>query len=440
MIRLLVALAVMAAAVFLAKYALHDDANYVVIGVGSWYLKSSLTVFVVLLLVTFVPAYLLVRVVLTLWRSPRMMKTWRLGRQYKDAQDALSEGLMSLAEGRWRDAENQLVHSVRQGANPQLGYIAAARAAQSLGASERRDDYLRVASDVKSTSSVAVGITQAQMLLNESQREQALATLLQLHSDSPRHAHVLELLSQLHAELEDWRSLLDLVPALRMQKVVSKREGDALEVKSHLGLLIDSALDGEPSLQQQWETMPKTMRENVELIGAFVELCLELGQANTGERGLFDAINRHWDDRLVYLYGMVEGDDPKRQLNDAERWLAGREEHAILLLTLGRLCIRNRLWGKARSYLDASIGLEPRDESYRTLTELLDEIGETDEAARQARNALSLTRSRLMFLPATARDRFDSREPKRSPSHEAPPSEPTSDSQVPAVAHSGAGQ
>ena len=156
MIRLLVALAVMAAAVFLAKYALHDDANYVVIGVGSWYLKSSLTVFIVLLLVTFVPAYLLVRIVVTLWRSPGMMKTWRLARQYKDAQDALSQGLMSLAEGRWRDAENQLIHSVRQGANPQLGYIAAARAAQSLGASQRRDDYLRVASEVKSTSSVAV--------------------------------------------------------------------------------------------------------------------------------------------------------------------------------------------------------------------------------------------------------------------------------------------
>ena len=438
MIRLLFALLVMIAAVWLAKYALHDDANYVVIGVGSWYLKSSLTVFVVLLLVVFVPAYLLVRVIITLWRSPRSMKTWRLGRQYKDAQDALSEGLMGLAEGRWREAENQLIHSVKQGANPQLGYIAAARAAQSLGARARRDDYLRVASDVKSSSSVAVGITQAQMQLNESQREHALATLLQLHSDSPRHGHVLELLSQLYADLEDWGSLLDLVPALRMQKVVSKRQGDALEVESHQGLLIDAALEGETSLQQQWETLPKTMRENVDLIGAYVELCLELGQSNTGERGLYASINRYWDDRLVYLYGMVEGEDSKRQLNDAEKWLAGREEHAILLLTLGRLCIRNRLWGKARSYLDASIGLDPSDDSYRALTDLLDEIGETEEAARQARNALSLTRSRLVFLSAAARDRFDARETKRAPGHEARP--PAPESEVPAITHSHAAQ
>ena len=211
------------------------------------------------------------------------------------------------------------------------------------------------------------------MLLNESQREQALATLLQLHSDSPRHGHVLELLSQLHAELEDWRSLLDLVPALRMQKVVSKRQGDALEVKSHLGLLIDSTLDGEPSLQQLWETMPKTMRENVELIGAYVELCLELSQSKSGERGLFDAINRHWDDRLVYLYGMVEGDDPKRQLNDAEKWLAGRRGARHTTADLGTFV-----------YSKSSVGqgtfLSGRQHRSRTTRRVLSDL---DRAARR---------------------------------------------------------
>ena len=412
MIRLLVALFVMVAAVWLAKYALHDDASYVVIGFGSWYLKSSLTVFVVLLMVVLVPMYFLVRIALALWRSPRSMKAWRRGRRYKDAQEALSDGLMALAEGRWREAENQLIHSVKQGANPQLGYIAAARAAQSLGASGRRDDYLRVASDVNPSVSVAVGLTQAQMQLNESQREHALATLLQLHSESPRHAHVIELLSQLYADLEDWQRLLDLVPALRMQKVVSKRQGDALEVKAHLGILMDSAVDAGVNLQTRWDAMPKSMRENVELLGAYVEICLERGERQTSERLLYASINRRWDDRLVYLYGRVAGEDSKRQLNVAEKWLTGREENALLLLSLGRLCIRNRLWGKARSYLDVSIGLDPSIESYQTLTKLLEEIGETEEAAQQARNALALTQSRLVFLPSSARERFCSYESK----------------------------
>ena len=412
MIRLLFALAVVVVAVWLAKYSLHNDANYVVIGLGPWVIKSSLTVFIVLLLVASVPAYFLVRTALALWRSPRSMQAWRRGRQYKDAQEALSDGLIALAEGRWREAENQLIHSVKQGANPQLGYIAAARAAQSMGAKGRCDEYLRVASEIKSDTSVAVGITQAQMQLNESQREQALATLLQLRSYSPRHGHVLELLSQLYESLEDWQRLLELVPALRVQKVVTKREGDALEVRAHYGLLADAALDGELGLEQRWNAMPSTMRVIVELLGAYIELGLELGASKLGERLLYAAINREWDDRLVYLFGMTQGEDPKRQLKDAEKWLAAHEGNALLLLTLGRLCIRNRLWGKARSYLDASIGLDLRADSYRTLVELLDEIGESDEAAQQARNALSLTRPRLVFLTSSVRERITSRETK----------------------------
>lgn len=430
MIRLLFALLVMVAAVWLAKYALHDDANYVVIGVGSWSLKSSLTVFVVLLAMVLVPAYFLVRVLVALCRSPGAMKAWRRGRKYKDGQEALSEGLMALAEGRWREAENQLIYAIKQGANPQLGYIAAARAAQSLQAAGRRDDYLRLASDVNPKASVAVGITQAQLQLNESQREQALATLLQLHTDSPRHAHVLALLSQLHTDLEDWQVLLDLIPALRMQKVVTKRGGDALEVKCHLGLLVKSAENGAISLQHRWRAMPSSMRENIDLLGAYVELGLEHDEMQNCVPLLYASINRQWDDRLVYLYGRIQGEDPTRQLNDAEKWLRGREENAFLLLSLGRLCIRNRLWGKARSYLDASIGLDPHNDSYQTLIELLDEIGESAEAANAARSALALTPPRWVFLPPSVHGRL--LVPEESPNA------PLDQEQTPALAAQGA--
>jgi len=412
-IRLLLALLLLVGTVWLGKFALHDDTNYVVIGIGSWYLKSSLTVFVVLLAIVAVPLYLLVRVIIVLWQSPRSMRTWRRVRRHNDAQQALSEGLMALTEGRWRDAEGQLVHSAKQGANPQLSYIAAARAAQSLGANQRRDDYLRMANDVKPNLSVAVGITQAQIQLNESQREQALATLLQLHSESPRHAQVLALLSQLYVDLEDWHRLLDLIPTLRMQKVVTKRQGDELEVKAHLGNFVESALNEHSgvALGKAWEAMPKSMHDNADLLGAYVELGLVLGETDNFERLLYVSINRRWDDRLVYLYGRVNGTDPKRQLNDAERWLDGRESNAWLLLSLGRLCIRNRLWGKARSYIDESISLEPHSDSYQTLTELLDEIGETEEAARQARTALALSSSRSVFLESNVFEKIVSRKP-----------------------------
>jgi len=48
------------------------------------------------------------------------------------------------------------------------------------------------------------------------------------------------------------------------------------------------------------------------------------------------------------------------------------------------------LWGKARSYLDASIGITPRVDSYRELAELLELLGEDEAAMACYRDGLRL--------------------------------------------------
>jgi len=71
------------------------------------------------------------------------------------------------------------------------------------------------------------------------------------------------------------------------------------------------------------------------------------------------ALSRRWSDSLVELYGRVTAKDCARQLSSAENWLQEQPSNPVLLLTLGRLCLKNKLWGKARSYLEASIGAAP---------------------------------------------------------------------------------
>ena len=50
---------------------------------------------------------------------------------------------------------------------------------------------------------------------------------------------------------------------------------------------------------------------------------------------------------------------PCASIERAESWLKQHPDDAALLLTLGRLCAQQELWGKAQSYLDASIAVEP---------------------------------------------------------------------------------
>ena len=86
----------------------------------------------------------------------------------------------------------------------------------------------------------------------------------------------------------------------------------------------------------------------------------------------------------------VEGADASKQLKRAEGWLSNHAEDPDLLLTTARLCLRNELWGKARSYLESVISLRPTPEAYREYGALLNQLGETDAAADAYRDGLGM--------------------------------------------------
>ena len=60
-----------------------------------------------------------------------------------------------------------------------------------------------------------------------------------------------------------------------------------------------------------------------------------------------------------------------------------------LLLALGRMCARQRLWGKAQSYLEASLGLAQSQAAHLELARLLEQLGQTDAANQHYRAAVA---------------------------------------------------
>jgi len=47
---------------------------------------------------------------------------------------------------------------------------------------------------------------------------------------------------------------------------------------------------------------------------------------------------------------------------------------------LGKLCLYQKLWGKAQSYLDASISLQPSHAAYNSLGGLAEKLGRKEDA------------------------------------------------------------
>ena len=77
------------------------------------------------------------------------------------------------------------------------------------------------------------------------------------------------------------------------------------------------------------------------------------------EKCLLKALNHHWDRKLLRQYAKVPSANPSKQLAYAESWLKLHPNDAGLYVCLGKLCIRNRLWGKAQGYLVKARELEP---------------------------------------------------------------------------------
>ena len=75
--------------------------------------------------------------------------------------------------------------------------------------------------------------------------------------------------------------------------------------------------------------------------------------------------------------------------------MTANRRDAVLLLTLGRLCARQELWGKAQNYLEASISVEPLYSAYLMLAQLHDRLGNADAARRHYRASLDLAISQL---------------------------------------------
>ncbi len=365
-----------------------DNPGYVLIATGPWRIETTLALLIFSLLVVFAVLYVVIRLIVRLWSMPRSVVSWRKHRKQKKAQKALTYGLIELAEGKWRQAERHMLKYARQSETPILNYLVAARAAQEQGAEERRDRYLQLAHENPGQADIAVGLTQVELLLSQNQKEQALATLHRLCQMEPGNPQVLKPLGRLYRELGEWNNLIELLPRLRKHKVFDRQALDAMALEAYTALLKESA-DAD-TLILIWSRVPKALRDDETLLLTYMQRLREFGRDGEGEPLLRNAIKRHRSDALLRMYGLIKGMDLTRQLIQAESFLAGHQSDATALLTAGRLCLRNGLWGKARSYLEASINAQPNADAFLELGTLLDKMGDRDTALACYREALRL--------------------------------------------------
>lgn len=376
---------------------IETDPGYVLVAYGNYTLEASLWVGLLLLLLLVVALFIVLRLVYQISSGQRSLVSWFGARKSRKALRLSTRGTISFIEGNWDIARRQLASGAAHNEAPLLNYVLAARASAQLQDAEKAQEYLRAARQAEPGAAMAVEIAQAEMHLQTGEYQQAIAALDQAMRNPGRHPQALRVLQQAYEGLQDWDKVLELLPQLQKHKVLSSADLQQLERLAHLKRLQQTGTAIE-QLHASWQKVPRPLQNDSALVEAYVRNLILRADHDAAEKIIFQAVKQEWQPALVRLYAFVEA-DPARQLSRAEGWLAEHPLEPQLLLCLGRLSAKDKLWGKARDYFESAYRLQRSAEICAELGRLLDALGEPTVAAAYFREGLLLQEDNLPALP-----------------------------------------
>ena len=384
-----------------------EDPGHVLIGYGNWQVETSLYFSLAALVVSFVVIYIVVRLLLsTIW-LPSTLKKRGLVKRTTHSFEGLVWGLVDAAEGNWAKAEKSLIRNAASSGIPLMHYLTAAKAAQARGAFSKRDEYLQLANESTPGSELVVGLTEAELQLSNKQFDKALDSLKILKSIAPSHASVLRLLHETYRQMEDWQAIRKLLPDLKKNRVLMEAQIKLLETESCSELLKEAVgTEDLQALKTAWDGVPSYIKSVPGMGAVYYAGMIRLGGGHDIEDELRKSLEKSWDETLVVLYGCIQSGKPKKQLSRAESWVSQHSGDAILMRMLGKLCIRLKLFDKAKMYLQSSIDIEPSVDAYLCSGDLASENGEPSQALQNYRKGLLLASDevvkRIDYMPPEA--------------------------------------
>lgn len=386
---LLWVLVIVALAVGLSLAAAYNR-GYALLVLPPYRVEISLNFLLILLALGFAAAYAAVRAAAAALRLPRQVREYRAARRREKSWATLAEALQEYLAGRYRRAEQAAAACLESQEFDGLAALLAARAAHEVRDYERRDAYLAQAAAASRDAPARV-VTEAELMLEEHRHQEALDLLRRLPR---RHTAALRLELKAQQQARNWLEVLALTEELRKRGVFDPGQADQLRRYALAENLKRKATDAR-ALEEAWDKVPAAERGERRVALAAARGFIALGRCDRAHLIIEQAVGASWDSELVGLYAECEGSDTVRRIERAEEWLRSHPRDAVLLLTLGRLCAGQGLWGKAQSYLEASVAVEPTYTAHLALARLQEQLGNAEAARRHDREGLRLALAQL---------------------------------------------
>ena len=354
-------------------------------------IEMSFTVFFIVALLFFVAAYGLIRMMVSFLGLSAKVRRFRLERAQIKSRELLDEMLSAYFEGRYADAEKAAVRAIAKGEKSALHPIIAARSAHELREYKKRDAYLASSEEKKIGDTTMRLMATTKFMLEQHDSRAALNALQEMHNKGVKpYPGALSLELKAQQQAGNWDEVLHVLDQLEKKASIDMFVAAQMRQEAWQGKIRQQT--DLPSLTSFLKKVPGNIKRRSKFAVTAARTLMSYQGDNLAQQILRDSLEAQWDGELITLYGDCLSDNLVFQIEQAEKWLKQHPQAPGLLLALGKLCIHQKLWGKAQNYLDASISLLPSHAAYEALGQLAEKMGMQDDAFRYYQQAMKIDR------------------------------------------------
>jgi len=315
------------------------------------------------------------------------VRAYRAEKSRSTARQLIADALTALFSGRFDNAEKAARRAMEYPDTKDMAATIAAWSALESGNAAAAIPYLENITGENAARMRDASLAYVQ--LAEGKTAEALAILKRLHDLDAKNPGVLKM--KLEAELAEkaWEDVLETLPKLVKTGLMPEAAAGQIRLNAELNLIKKKSSTPD-DLLATWKNLPSASRFDPTVVGAVARGLNVLGCGKEAQEVIEQTLDRQWDGALARLYGDCKGESTLAQIERAEKWLRTHARDPALLLALGKLCMRQGLWGKAQSYLEASVALQPTLDAHMTLANLMERLGKPAEAVRHIRRSAEL--------------------------------------------------
>lgn len=376
-------------------------AGYTVFVVPPWRMEMSMMMFSLLVIALGTLSYFVVRISIRAAELPQQLRLQKREKERARLLADLHNSLSALFSGRFDDAEKLAKRAMSakecvDDSGDDLRHLAAALAAWAAHEGGNLPAALPYLESIQSTRSANMrDASKAYMLLAEGRAAEALPILQSLADRDPTNIGVLKMKVEAEIAAGAWGDVLQTLGPLKRTGLMPAAAADEIRLNAEVELMKSRPAQRD-SLLEAWRKLDNATRYQPVLVDALAVRLIALGLGDDAAGVLEETIGRRtdeeWDAHLVVRYAEAKSESTMAQIERAEGWLLQHPRDAALLAALGKLCMRQALWGKAQSYLEASVALSPSLDAHMTLARLMEQVGKPQDAMRHIKRSAELAK------------------------------------------------